>query len=158
MRSLSHVCNVSDALDAQTDSLAALVRENGTEKVEAIIKIYLIQLNDLLNIKRPLTEIQIEETAIEIVSSFKLLTMADIHVIFRRARRGEYGEMYETINMPKIITWFRQYDDERVQAAMERNERETERYKSSYTGSDERTGKPILLKRAIKNQKPKTKN
>jgi hypothetical protein len=154
IRSMAHIRTVADALDAKTDSIGAMVRRDGSAKVEDMILKYLILISDLVNVKRPLTDLQSQAISIEVVSGYKFLTLADIHLIFRRVLAGEYGELYESIDMPKVMGWFRKYADERTKVAFERNERESERYRNSYTGSDDRTGKAASFRKIVKSIQP----
>jgi hypothetical protein len=150
IRSMAHIRTVADALDAKTDSIGAMVRRDGSAKVEDMIMKYLIMMSDMVNVKRPLTDLQALAISIEVVSGYKFLTLADIHLIFRRVLAGEYGELYESIDMPKVMGWFRKYADERAKVAFERNEREAERYKNSYTGDDGRAGNPLKMGKLMK--------
>jgi hypothetical protein len=139
-----------DALACATDSIGTLCRVNGAEVMEANISIQLVELQASLGVKNKLDEARCDEIAAEIVATYKQLSMADLHVILRRARTGEYGEFYERISMPKVLTWFREYFNERIKVALERNERETERRKNSYIGSDDRPGKPLRVAKLLK--------
>lgn len=125
-RELQHVRNVGDALALASDrdkypSLAAIRRDHGNEAVEDIIMMYLIDLREKINAKRHLTNEQIEEIAFEVVSTYYHFTIADIHVVFRRAKLGDYGEFYESIDMPKVMGWFKAYDVARTDAAVQEN-------------------------------------
>jgi hypothetical protein len=141
-----------DALACPSDSIGVLCRTNSEAVMEANISIHLVALQASIGVKNKLDDAQCDEVAAEIVAAYKQLTMADLHVILRRARTGVYGEFYERINMPKVLTWFREYFNERVLAAYERNERESERYKNSYIG-DDRSGRPLRVGKAIKKLK-----
>lgn len=121
-RELQHVRNVSDALALASDrekypSLAVLRRDHGSEAIEDIIMMYLIDLREKINAKRHLSDEQIEEIAFEVVTSFYHFTIADIHLVFRWAKLGKYGELYESIDMPKVMGWFETYDNARTDAA-----------------------------------------
>lgn len=74
-----------------------------------VIYLYLIDLCENVNLKRPLRDAQVDNIAREIVAEYYSLTVADIHVIFRKAKTGEYGEFYESLDMPKVMSWFREY-------------------------------------------------
>lgn len=121
-RNLTRVKTVSDALKLADQpeaypSLAALRRDYGSEKIEAMIKLYLIYLSEDVNLKRPLKDRQIDNIAREVVEEYYMFTIADIHVIFRRARTGEYGAFFESLDMAKVMTWFREYFHERCSIA-----------------------------------------
>lgn len=120
-RELAAVRTLSDALAVAGDrakypSLAVLRKEYGEAKIEAIIKLHLIDLCENVNLKRPLRDRQVDSIAREIVSEFYSLTIADVHVIFRQAKTGQYGEFYDSLDMPKVIGWFRRYFDDRCAA------------------------------------------
>ena len=117
------------AADSGYPCMAFLVRDYGTEKVEALLKLQLVELNELLNLKRPLTERMIDVIAADVVADFRHLNMADVWLVFKRARSGHYGELYESVNTAKVEGWFREYYEERCAEAEERSIRESEAYK-----------------------------
>lgn len=122
-RDLVQVRTINDALlvaESNRDkypSLAVLRRDNGTKKIEAIIKLYLIDLCENVNLTRPLRDTQIENIAREIVAEYYNLTIADVHVIFRKAKTGEYGDFFGSLDMPKVMSWFREYFADRCSLA-----------------------------------------
>lgn len=148
-RELQHVRSVGDALVLASDrekypSLAVIRRDHGSEVIEDLIMAYLIDMREKINAKRNLSDDQIEEIAFEVVSNFYHFTIADIHLVFRRAKLGRYGELYESIDMPKVMKWFSMYDDERTSAATQEsinqsgtwnvsdNRRESERWQRHF--------------------------
>ena len=120
-RYYGEIRTVAQALAAPSHSVGRLKNVLGTEKVEALIKLQLVYLNEMLNLKRPLGELQIDEIAAEVVAIHHNLTMADVHVIMRRARSGHYGEFYESLTMPKVLSWFGDYFEERCDVAAQRS-------------------------------------
>ena len=99
----------------QLPSLAKLNLQFGQNKTAALIKLYLIDITELVNLKRPLTEKQIEYIATRVVSDFYNLTIADIHVIFQNLLSGKYGSMYDSLDVPKMLKIFQTYFDERCE-------------------------------------------
>lgn len=126
--------NVDDALELaeknpeQYPSLSRLSRNYGSQKIESVIKLYLVELCELVNLKRPLTERQIDAIAMEVVSRYYALTFADVHVIFRKARNGDFGELYESLDMPKVMKWFADYFNDRCDAGENMSLREHDKY------------------------------
>jgi hypothetical protein len=126
-RKLVKVRTVHDALKAAEDyptayqAIGALRRHYGEKMVETVIKLYLVELCELVNLKRPLTEKQIDTIAAEVVASYYNLNIADIHVIFRKAKNGDFGNLYESLDMPKVMSWFADYFDERCEIAAEQS-------------------------------------
>lgn len=123
-----NVTTALQAIDQGGKNLYGLRNTVGEKKIMALIKLYLIDLNDLFNLKRPLSDRMIDEIAEEIIGQFGWLNMADIHLIFRRAKLGEYGDMFETLNMPKVLTWFKNYFDERCDVSAQRSRNKAKEY------------------------------
>lgn len=136
---LRNVRTVNDALQlADSDTyppIGVLRREYGEQKVEALIKLYLIDLCENVNLKRGLNDNQIANIAREIVGEFYNLNIADVHVVFRQAKHGVFGEFYEGLDMPKVLTWFRLYFNERCAAAAQESINKAGTYR---TGGDRR--------------------
>ena len=131
--SCGNITLVSQALEANTDSIATIKKELGVTKIEALIKVFLIDLNELLNLKRPLTERAINEIAFEVVSTYYNLTMADVYLLFKRAKTGYYGEFYESINITKVMRWFSDYHSERITFIADKNYNNHLAHKNSST-------------------------
>ena len=73
---------------------------------------------------------QIKQTAIMILDEYYYLNLADINLVFTRAKKGQYGNLYESLDGMKIFNWFDQYDIERSQNAYEVKLREHDNVKS----------------------------
>lgn len=120
-RKLVTVKTVSDAMTIAHDypskfpSLAKIRTHYGSKATERIIKLYMIELTELVNLKRPLTEKQIDTIAMEVVARHYALTIADVHVIFKKAINGEFGDFYESLDVPKVMKWFDLYFDKRCE-------------------------------------------
>jgi hypothetical protein len=106
-----------------------MVREFGETKMEAYLKVWLINLTESLNVKRSLSEVQIDECAMLIVQEFKNLTIADINLIFKDAKMGKYGELYESLSMAKVLGWFNDYFTKRMDESELINQRKAQSYK-----------------------------
>lgn len=112
-------------LAAKDTCTALLAKQLGPTKVEALIKLYLVRLNELLDLKRPLSEDAIDEIAAALTSGIhRNLSITDIAFVLQQAARGAYGELYESLNVTKVLRWFDAYWDERVAAAERMSERE----------------------------------
>lgn len=130
-KSYRHVTLPVQAACSGEKSLALLTKELGEKKITALLKLHLIDLNEKLNAKRPLTEAMIVEIAEEIISLFPLLNFADVNLILRNAKTGVYGEMYDCINEAKVLGWFRSYFNERCDACGELSRRENQNQKTN---------------------------
>ena len=125
------ITTVEQAIATKSHSIANLKKQFGENKMESLIKIYLIDLNELINLKRPLTEPQIDRIASEVITNYINLTMVDIHLIFYRAITGYYGDFYESINIAKVLKWFRDYLNERCNEFYEQGLNEHAKYSGS---------------------------
>jgi hypothetical protein len=84
-----------------------------------------------VNLKRPLTEHQIDEIALLILSEFNNVTLADIYLVLKNAKLGKYGSFYESLDCPKVMSWFNEYMEERISAHMNRSQTEHNQTKSA---------------------------
>jgi hypothetical protein len=123
------VTNVKEALSLKTPTIGAITREFGVKKAETYIKLWIINLNEIINVKRPLKDFQIDECAMNIVEDYKHISIADINLIFKNAKKGKYGELYETLSIDKICQWFESYFDERMNVAETLSIQESNSYK-----------------------------
>jgi hypothetical protein len=78
---------------------------------------YIKNLNDFLNIKTKMKEEQIFETSYLICRRFYYFNLAEISNIFADIKIGKYGKLYESIDGAKILSFFTDYNEERVPAA-----------------------------------------
>lgn len=123
------VRNVKDALLVKSPSLGQLCKQYGDKQAQAYIKVWLINLNASLNLKRPLEEHHIDECSFLIVSEYKNISIADINLIFRNAKLGKYGELYESLSIDKVLRWFYKYFDKRCNTAAMISRQEAEKFK-----------------------------
>lgn len=126
-----------DAIDSGYDNMYSLRKIFGDDKIQNLIKAHLVMLDELMNLSRPLTETIIDFTATAILAEFSCLNMADVWLVFNRAKTGVYGKIM-TLNTADIVKWFRDYFNERCDVAEERSQREAAVLKAS-----ERTGNRI---------------
>lgn len=120
---------VSDALSRKTVSLVQIKKDKGQRFLRSYIGLWLVELNELLNLKNPLSEAQITLCTEQIITDYPFLKLSELSLIFRRIISGEFGELYERISMPKLMSIFRQYDQERTEVAMMENQQAHERFR-----------------------------
>jgi hypothetical protein len=111
------ITTVRQALEQRTSSLAKIKRNVGTVRTEALIKVYLVRINELLDFKKPLSEDSINEIAFILVTDYYMLSMTDIVFVLQQALKGKYGELFESLSIPKVIKWFETYFNERCNEA-----------------------------------------
>lgn len=133
MRHSGKVTTVQEAMNANAPSLGTFQREKGRTFTESLIMAWLVYLNGILNLNKPMTQDQIELCAVEINNEFYGLKMSDLTLLFRRIISGVYGEFYESLSIPKVLTYFREYMKEREIAA----EAESEARHNDFKSNDE---------------------
>jgi hypothetical protein len=115
-------------------SLAVINREYGPDFTEAYIGIWITNMVDYVSLGKKMGESQIEETAMLILDEYYMLTLADINLVFQRAKKGHYGELYDRLDGAIILSWFRKYFDERCEVAESISMREHESHRRSTNG------------------------
>ena len=90
-----------------------VVRELGAQGMETCIKLQLVNLNLILNLPRPMNNDMITATAPLVVQHILDddcdLNLADLRIIFDRAKKGVYGSFYGGIGCADIIGWIDGY-------------------------------------------------
>jgi len=109
-----HINSIEKAIKEDSNSCAYYVKSFGFDSVQAIIELHLLALNESVNVGKPLSEFQIKEISIEIITVFYMLSIIEIQYVLRKAKRGDYGKFYNSLNMPDILIWFNTYLDERT--------------------------------------------
>lgn len=109
--------------------LAMAHAEGNDEKVVALVALNIVALDNYLHLRNRLTEVEVNTISRDIVDEFGgALSFADLYIVLRSARRGEYGKFYERLSGPDIMTWFSDYYERRLSASAEklivRNEHE----------------------------------
>lgn len=111
-------------MNANAPTLGTIQREKGRDFTEGLIMGWLVYLNKMLNLNKPMSEDQIEMCAIEVNNEFYGLKISDLTLLFKRIISGAYGEFYESLTIPKVLTFFRTYFDERCELAEQQSLRD----------------------------------
>jgi len=144
---IQKIKTVEQALKNGTSSLAKISKNVGEKRSLALIKIYLVRLNELLNLKKSLSETAIDELAQMILTDYYHLNMVDIVFVLNQAIKGKYGEFYENLGVPKVMGWFENYFEERCNEAERQSNQERSQYNSSFgseRSSDQKSYKEYL--------------
>lgn len=136
-----------------------VVQSHGYDSAIDLIAIYLINLNDAVNVQR-MSEAQITETAGLIHDECPGMKLTELFEFFRRVKAGEYGEFYGSIDCVKLMCDFKAFlrdkaEAERANARDEEKRREsvqkwlrtaTEADKEKFiVGLDERTKIELMI-------------
>jgi hypothetical protein len=124
MRHAGKLATIEDAMNSTAPTLGTLHREKSRDFTIGLVMGWLVYLNDILNLKKPMSEDQIELCAMEITDTFYTLKMSDLAYLYRRIISGQYGEFYESLTISKVLTFFREYFDERCRQAAQQSIRD----------------------------------
>jgi hypothetical protein len=103
--------------ESKTPTLGGLSKKHGEETAKNLIMAWIIHLSASLNVGRGMSDFQIRDAAEVILIEFPYLTVADIAYVFRKAKTGYYGELYDRLDITVISRWFHRHWSERLQAA-----------------------------------------
>lgn len=96
---------------------------------------------ETMNLKRPMLPPQVDELAEALVDSSNddNLSLEDLILFLQRLVRGQYGELYESMDIPKFMQKLEIYREERHQEIVKIRENEHLHFKS--LGNPERSTK-----------------
>ena len=117
------------AISSSAPTLASIRREYSEDFQIAYISVWIVNLNDFVNALRKMSPEQIEETATIIVQEYPYLNLADINLVFRKIKKGEFGQLFAEIDGMKVLSWFEQYAQERARTAAEMSMSKGEKFK-----------------------------
>lgn len=129
----SQIKSVSDAMAKDSHSIGKIQREQSKNFTEGLLLYWLIYLNEILNLKNPMSEEQMKLASQLICEEFYMLKMSELTLLFKRIISGQYGEFYERLSIDKVLTFFRKYLEERFEIAIDessRNHREIKQNES----------------------------
>ena len=106
--------NILQASRADSLTLNKMIRENGFLFTEGVLQGWIIYLNEMLNLKKPMTEDQIELSTGLIFEEFGSLKFTDLSLLFKKIISGKFGGFYESLSIDKLLTFFREYFEQRL--------------------------------------------
>ena len=123
------IVKIEDCILSKLPSLAKIRKEKGDDKTLSFIKLQLIELNELLNLSRPMSETQINFTSQVILDEFYMLNISDLKLVFKNIATGKCGNLYQSLNPPKLLSIFRDHLNERMNLGAEITMREHQEHK-----------------------------
>ena len=120
-------------LNSGLPSLVSIGKKFGDDFILAYIEGWIVNLREFVNVGKKMTDSQCQETAIYILDEYFNLSIADINLIFKNAKTGKYGPMYDHLDGQMILSWFDQHFNDRCIAAANISIREGDRFKGEGT-------------------------
>lgn len=159
LEDLAYVERKGKELKAQYDdlqvqpTLSELARQNEDDLV-ADITLLIIDLDESFNIGKGLSVPQIEHLSISIVQRMGSLTLDDIALCFYRAKCGDYGQVYDRLDLNVINTWLNRYLNERMEllSSKQQNRHIGSKQGTSYDPKIKQSVLDVANDRGIKNK------
>ena len=124
---------VSDCFESKAPSIGKMQRTQGNVFTNAYVMAWLVYLNEVLGLNKPMSEEQIRLCAQMILDDYYALNIADFTLLFKRIIKGDYGEFYERLSIDKIQKFFSNYFEERCNEAQTQTQRTHNDLKSDDT-------------------------
>jgi len=134
----NHIRTIEVALKEQSPSLALLAKEYTKNYVLAYIEMWILSLNEFVNIKYGMSPKQMKETAFYIYQDYFYFKISDLTLIFTNAKKGYFGEFLHSLDGSMILSWFKKYSEERADISeslgiqKSEEQKEPEQKRSSY--------------------------
>lgn len=117
------VTTIEKAMNANSPTIGMMHREKGEQFTKSMLMIWIVYLNNLMDLKNPMSEEQTELCAQSILDEFYGLKFSDLTLLFKNIISGQYGKFYERISISDLLSFFRQYFDDRCELAATQSER-----------------------------------
>lgn len=149
---------VSDVIDSKAGSIRLLIEKAGSVAVDAMIVMFITDLNNFLNTSRPMNSIQIAQTASIIIKEFPFFTPEDFSRCFYNIKAMKYGAIYEGLDGGKILSFMQKYEEEFMAERALINRKKVDDERENFNNEMQKTGElllPVLKNVVEKLDKPK---
>lgn len=109
---------IEKCIQAEVPALSTICKEHSKDFAVKYIQLWIVALNEFLNIKNKMNPEQIQETARILYDDFYYLNIADLNLIFTNIKRGKYGQIYESLDGVKLISWINSYVEKRLETSL----------------------------------------
>jgi hypothetical protein len=116
-------------LESSLPTIGSINRQFGIDFTQAYIEGWIVNLREFINVGKKMSDQQTQETAMLIIENYPSLKISDINLIFKRAKLGKFGSMYDRLDGQLVLSWFDAYFNERCEAAANISIREADKYK-----------------------------
>ena len=131
---LRDVRTIEDSIMAKTPYMSSIRKQMGEKYALGHIKMWLIYLQANLNIKNKLDDDMVDLCAETILNDYWSISIGDMKIIVTNALKGHYGEFFESISIPKILSWVDSYISERLNKVAAQSQSENYYHKSEESG------------------------
>jgi hypothetical protein len=109
---ISHSLTIADSIQAPT--LKVLEKQYGKDDLATLVSFMILQTARFFNLGNNLSEEQALETAYLMLQNYPHETIEDFTLMFREAKKGKYGELYNRLDGQIIFKWMEKYLEEKA--------------------------------------------
>jgi len=111
----SKTCNSVEQYieNGKAPSIAKAIKHVGEEQVKLEISAVVVQFIDYIGVRSQFTPSHVDLLVDDLCREFYHLKVSEVYYVFKEARIGKFGELYNNINPVKIMGWFQLYRDNR---------------------------------------------
>jgi hypothetical protein len=110
---LSNSITIKDSLSAPI--LRTLEAQYGKDDLATVIAYQIMQTAAFFNLGNNIREDQALETAYLILEKYPAETLQDFTLVFKNAKTGKYGELYNRLDGQTIFKWIEAYLDQKAE-------------------------------------------
>ena len=116
-----------------SERLPAMARED-IRRTAGVITVGLKFALESMNLVRPMNNNQIIDLVDAIIETSEEdnLSLEDLMIFLQQLVRGQYGKLYESLDIPKFMDMFEQYREERWQSLRNIRDEQSSSHKPSY--------------------------
>ena len=107
----------TQVFDSTLPTVGDIKRRYGEDFAQAYIETWIVNICEFVNIGKNMSPSQIYETASMIMDIYPYYKISDINLVFRKAKVGEYGQVYDRLDGQVILSWFARYHKDRCAEA-----------------------------------------
>jgi len=124
--------NYAELIKIPNEERICAMAERDMRGTVTIITVAITLAMEAMNLKSPMTPIQIVDLAEMIIDDSKddKISIPDLLLFLQQLTRGKYGDLYGSIDAVKFNLFFNKYRDERWQEAIKIRDTQHEYYKS----------------------------
>ena len=89
---------------------------------------------DTFKVGQKMDKADLMETAQIVMNDYYYLKPEEIKFILEGAKRGDYGQVFNRVDLPVVLGWFRSYDEKRSQIAINKNVQQNTEHKKDHLG------------------------
>lgn len=107
--------------EANLPTMGSVKKVYGDDFAQAYIETWIVNISEFINIGKNMNENQIYETAQMILDDYPHYTLADINLVFKKAKKGDFGQIFDRLDGQIILSWFSKYNQIRCSEAEEQS-------------------------------------